>query len=85
MATRHLAVAIREQGLNGYRLTTHPGEIAANCQWNHSVRAHRTLLPITGSFSSVLDFQPAAADWLVLLSTPICLANGRRSHPLFDS
>ncbi|MFD9061128.1 hypothetical protein ACFVZ3_06360 [Kitasatospora purpeofusca] len=63
--------------LNGYRLTIDrpggqawfDGEIAATREWSRSVRAHRLLLLVTGPFTSVLDFQTAAAAGLLLLLT----------------
>ncbi|MGW2376555.1 hypothetical protein [Kitasatospora sp. NPDC001683] len=58
-------------------LTWFDGEIAATREWRRAVREHRTLLLITGPFTSVFDFQPAAAaGQLFLLTTPIRLASG---------
>ncbi|MFE7527647.1 hypothetical protein ACFU7Y_18300 [Kitasatospora sp. NPDC057542] len=71
--------------LDDYRLTVRrpggtawfDGEITADRQWRRRIRDHRTLLLITGPFTSVLDFQPvAAAGRLFLLTTPIRLADG---------
>ncbi|MFE2729442.1 hypothetical protein [Kitasatospora sp. NPDC059327] len=71
--------------LGGYRLTIHrPGgrawfddEIATTREWRRSVLAHGTLLLITGLFTSVFDFRPAAAAGrLLLLSTPVRPADG---------
>ncbi|WBP92167.1 hypothetical protein [Kitasatospora cathayae] len=60
-------------------LTWFDGEIAATREWRRAVREHRTLLLITGPFTSVFDFQPAAAaGQLFLLTTPIRLASGLR-------
>ena len=70
--------------LADYRLTIHrpggltwfDGEIAATREWSRAIRAHRTLLLVTGPFTSVFDFQPAAAaGQLFLLTTPIWLAD----------
>ncbi|WP_405021281.1 hypothetical protein OHV05_34620 [Kitasatospora sp. NBC_00070] len=70
--------------LDGYRLTVRrpggpawfDGEVAATREWSRSGRAYRTMLLITGPFTSVFDFQPtAAAGWLLLI-TPIRLTNG---------
>lgn len=70
--------------LDGSRLTVHrpgglawfDGEIAVTREWRRRVRDHRTLLLITGPFTSVFDFQPAAAAGrLFLLTAPIRLAD----------
>ncbi|MGY0466959.1 hypothetical protein ACW14Y_42870 (plasmid) [Kitasatospora sp. cg17-2] len=70
--------------LTGHRLTVHrpggqvwfDGGITVTREWTRSVRAHRTLLLITGPFTSAFDFHPAAAAGrLLLLSTPIRLAD----------
>ncbi|MEU9617325.1 hypothetical protein AB0D56_38335, partial [Streptomyces sp. NPDC048209] len=58
-------------------LTWFDGHIAATREWRRRVRDHRTLLLITGPFTDVFDFQPAAAaGQLFLLTTPIRLASG---------
>ncbi|WP_043478259.1 hypothetical protein [Kitasatospora sp. MBT66] len=71
--------------LDGYWLTVRrpsgtvwfDGETAATREWIRSVRAHGTLLLITGPFTNVFDFWPAAATGqLFFLTTPIRLADG---------
>ncbi|WP_043463470.1 hypothetical protein [Kitasatospora sp. MBT66] len=71
--------------LDDHRLTIHrpggltwfDGDIAATREWRRQVREHRTLLLITGPFTSVFDFRTtAAAGQLFLLTTPIRLASG---------
>ncbi|MFH8387300.1 hypothetical protein ACH4E7_41410 [Kitasatospora sp. NPDC018058] len=58
-------------------LTWFDGEITATREWRRAVREHRTLLLITGPFTSVFDFRAtAAAGRLLLLATPIRLAGG---------
>ncbi|MEV7214530.1 hypothetical protein AB0O31_15725 [Kitasatospora cineracea] len=65
--------------LDGYRLTLrHPGgavwfdgEVAADRHWRRRLRDHRTLLLITGPFTTPFDFRPAAqAGHLLLLTAP---------------
>ncbi|MFE4995528.1 hypothetical protein [Streptomyces mirabilis] len=64
------------------RLTVHrPGgatwfdrEIGADRHWRRRVRDHRTLLLVTGPFTSIFDLRPAAeAGRLFLLTTPVRL------------
>ncbi|MER6302043.1 hypothetical protein ABT247_21130 [Kitasatospora sp. NPDC001539] len=51
------------------------GRIAAGREWRRAIRTHRSLLLITGPFTSVLDFQhAAAAGRLSLLTTAARLA-----------
>ncbi|MFB7669137.1 hypothetical protein ACFC1R_35360 [Kitasatospora sp. NPDC056138] len=58
-------------------LTWFDGEIAATREWRHRIRDARTLLLITGPFTSAFDFQPAAAAGrLFLLATRIRLTDG---------
>ncbi|WP_033258912.1 MULTISPECIES: hypothetical protein [Kitasatospora] len=70
--------------LDDYRLTLHrpggtawfDGEIGADRHWRRRLRDHRTLLLITGPFTGVFDFRPAAeAGRLSLLTTPARLAS----------
>ncbi|MGW3044430.1 hypothetical protein ACWC9T_31285 [Kitasatospora sp. NPDC001159] len=57
-------------------LTWFDGEVAATREWRRAIRVHRTLLLITGPFTSVFDFHAAATTGrLFLLTTPIDLAN----------
>ncbi|WP_371523059.1 hypothetical protein [Kitasatospora sp. NBC_01300] len=45
------------------------GPVAAGRQWQRAIRAHRTLLLVTGPFTGVLDFKAAAATGELLLLT----------------
>ncbi|MFK0192817.1 hypothetical protein [Kitasatospora sp. NPDC090308] len=50
------------------------GEVAATREWRRRVRDRRRLLLVTGPFTSVFDFRPAAASGrLFFLSTAVRL------------
>ncbi|RKE16815.1 hypothetical protein [Streptomyces sp. TLI_171] len=52
------------------------GPLAAARQWTRAVRTHRTLLIVTGDFTSAFDFPTAAtAGNLLLLAIPIRLVD----------
>ncbi|WP_093858192.1 hypothetical protein [Streptomyces sp. TLI_053] len=63
--------------LDGQQLAVHrpggrpwyEGPVAAGRQWQRALRAHRTLLLVTGPFAGVLDFRAAAATGRLLLLT----------------
>ncbi|MFE7558823.1 hypothetical protein [Kitasatospora sp. NPDC057500] len=42
------------------RHTWYDGEVAAGREWHHAIRTHRTLLMVTGPFTSALGFRSAA-------------------------
>ncbi|MFD7416189.1 hypothetical protein [Kitasatospora purpeofusca] len=57
------------------------GGITVTREWTRSVRAHRTLLLITGPFTGAFDFHSAAAAGrLLLLTTPTRLADALQSR-----
>ncbi|RAJ32818.1 hypothetical protein K353_05816 [Kitasatospora sp. SolWspMP-SS2h] len=69
--------------LDDYRLTLHrpgatvwfDGEVGADRHWRRRLRDHRTLLLVTGPFTGVFDFRPAAeAGRLFLLTVSARLA-----------
>ncbi|MFC5664998.1 hypothetical protein ACFP3U_18680 [Kitasatospora misakiensis] len=45
------------------------GPVAGGRQWQRAIRAHRTLMLVTGPFTGVLDFKAAAATGELLLLT----------------
>ncbi|MGY0466763.1 hypothetical protein ACW14Y_41885 (plasmid) [Kitasatospora sp. cg17-2] len=45
------------------------GSVAVGRQWQRAIRAHRTLLLVTGPFTGVLDFRAAADSGGLLLLT----------------
>lgn len=70
--------------LDGHRLTLlrpggqtwYDGEITTTHEWRRAVRAHTTLLLITGPFTSPHDLRTAATSGrLLLLTTPIHLTH----------
>ncbi|MGK4578675.1 hypothetical protein [Kitasatospora sp. HPMI-4] len=53
------------------------GEIGVTREWRRAVRAHRTLLLVTGPFANPFEFTAAVgAGRLLLLTTPIRLDSG---------
>ncbi|MFK0191416.1 hypothetical protein [Kitasatospora sp. NPDC090308] len=69
---RHLAVR-RPCGTPWY-----DGPLAATREWTRAARTHRTLLIVTGHFTTAFDFPPAAAAGrLLTLAVPIRLTDPR--------
>ncbi|MEV4558182.1 hypothetical protein AB0K51_14485 [Kitasatospora sp. NPDC049285] len=75
---------------DGTRLTVHrlgraawyDGPLSAGREWARALRSHRTLLLLTGPFTSPFDFPAAAAEGrLLLLAVPARVVDAHQHPP----